>query len=160
MVTYSNNLSPELVQYQEGPVPGRASTRKGIVLALVCLAAFSALLQALANSSGFLFQALLYHKTAVEVSYCVSACASRGVYRDFLPNGRPDLRRHCWYCRGSFDLHAGCMSVWKSLCVVLDHDLDHDDEHMVSLHEQGNPIHSIHLVTSVRWAFRIPSNNP
>jgi hypothetical protein len=42
-------------------------------LAVVCLAAWSALLQGLANASGFFFQAELYNTTPTEITYAVGS---------------------------------------------------------------------------------------
>ncbi|EXJ70576.1 uncharacterized protein A1O5_06646 [Cladophialophora psammophila CBS 110553] len=46
---------------------------KVLMLGILCLGAFSATCSAVANSSGFVAQAKVYHKTPIEISYSVSA---------------------------------------------------------------------------------------
>ncbi len=53
--------------------------RKIIILAIVSLSGFIGIAQATANQGGFLFQAALYHKTPVEISYGVCWTVSSGV---------------------------------------------------------------------------------
>ena len=45
--------------------------RKVMTIAIVTLSAFIAIAEATANQTGFVFQAKLYHKTPVEISYGV-----------------------------------------------------------------------------------------
>ena len=47
-------------------------SKKIVILLIVSVSGFVCVAQSLANQAGFLIQASLYHKTAVEISYSVS----------------------------------------------------------------------------------------
>ncbi len=49
-----------------------SSAKKATTFMIVCFIAFAGLLQALANASGFFYQATEYGKTPIEISYSVS----------------------------------------------------------------------------------------
>ncbi|EXJ57722.1 uncharacterized protein A1O5_12512 [Cladophialophora psammophila CBS 110553] len=50
-----------------------SSAKKATTFTIVCFIAFAGLLQALANASGFFYQAAAYGKTPIEISYSLSA---------------------------------------------------------------------------------------
>ncbi|KIW19389.1 hypothetical protein PV08_03684 [Exophiala spinifera] len=65
-------LVPQPTDDPEDPL-NWSTARKSTTLAILCLASFAGIVQALANSAGFFVQAELYHKSPVDVSYSLSA---------------------------------------------------------------------------------------
>jgi len=87
--------------------------KKGVTLAVVCLAAWSVLLQALANASGFFFQAELYNTTPTEITYAVSATVGGLVVGPWV--WAPVARRLgkaavIFYCM----LATMCCNIWSA----------------------------------------------